>query len=141
MTVLFAIFVYTIVDAFYNFGVIKWGEGLTNGEAGRDAVKRYSQVWHFYGAVKFLWVILSIYFFKTSIPFFWVVAWACWIRWFFFDLILNLLRKKPAFYVGYTAMIDRIYRKTPYPEFFMALTKILIAVLLVVLWKYQPWIF
>lgn len=134
MTILFAIFVYVIIDAVYNYGVIKWGEAWAKLRTNQEEIQRYSFIWHFVGALKFIWVIISIYHFKTNMPFLWIVVWSFWIRWFFFDLILNILRDRPPFYVGYSSTIDKFYRKTSRPELYMVLTKVLIFVLLVVLW-------
>jgi hypothetical protein len=58
----------------------------------------------------------------------------CIGSWLYFDALLNVLRKRPLFYVGKTAGIDVFFSGFRHPELTMLLTKIVL--LLIVLYAY-----
>ncbi len=68
-----------------------------------------------------------------------------WLRWFAFDLMLNLLRGLTPFYIGTTARIDKAIRKLNHifapwmpVEWFVLFVKVLVLVLLILGAKLLP---
>ena len=57
-------------------------------------------------------------------------------RWVIFEITLNLLNGSELFYIGKTALIDKLFHKLPHAELFMATTKFIVITIIVLLYLY-----
>lgn len=126
---------YFITDALFNSYVIKWGAEIAKLKGKK--ITYYNTLWHRAQSAKIAMMSLApvIIFYTDTNPFYFLIG-VFAIRFFVFDTALNLFLGISPFYVGTTGEIDKLFRKLPHPEVFMAISKIAVLVIYFIICLY-----
>lgn len=123
ITIIIYLIIYFAVEAVHDRSVVLWGQELAKLKGAK--IEFYSKVWHRTSAAQtVLLAALPFVLNKYCTDPIMTGAWVLIVRWTVLDMMLNLLRGMPVFYVGTTSDIDRLYHWTRYPELAMAITKL-----------------
>ena len=124
MTYIYLI-LYFITDALFNSYVIKWGAEIAKLKGKK--ITHYNRLWHNAQAAKVAMMSLApfiVYYTETNPLNFLIAVFA--IRFAVFDIALNTFLGVKPFYVGTTGYIDKLFRKTKYPEILMVIAKVIV---------------